>query len=164
MKRMFLDTTFVLPLFGLEINASKNPGFKEDFSSLWNHGIDGYKLYLSTVSLIEAAYILNGVFRQSGDIEVFRKYEIALPTINNSPHVELFDSPQDIKSMQYLTQIRALGHKDLMDCWILGSAAALGCIFLSEEKVLKRLVSKDEQLGKVEFWNWKEFKKRAYFK
>ena len=54
-KTLVLDTTYVLPTFGIEVNISK---FENEITSLWKNGVNGYKIYLPTTCLYETIFKL----------------------------------------------------------------------------------------------------------
>ena len=160
MKKLLLDTTFVLPLFGVEIDIGygiPKDSFKQNLKQLWKEGKENYRIFISSISLMEVMYKMNAEFRKSGDINILKRYELVLPFILSSKHVNIINSHLDLRTLPHFRRIRSLGHKDLMDCWIFGSTVAYGCVFLSEEKTLKKIVAKDERLSGIPFLNWKQF-------
>jgi hypothetical protein len=46
-------------------------------------------------------------------------------------------------------EIRAAGHPDLLDCWIGGSAIALGGLFITEDEALRDAVRSIPTFAKV---------------
>ncbi len=155
MKSLLLDTTFVLPLFGIEVQLKNQKLLKK----IWTEGVKGYSLKLSSISLIEVMYKLNREYRITGDLDAISRYNLILPTILNSPTVKLIHSHTDPLINQYFMRIREAGHSDLMDCWIFSTAIAHDAIFLSEDITLKKIAAKNEGIQSIQFWNWDKFTK-----
>ncbi len=151
MKKILLDTTFVLPLFGIDVQLP-NPSLLQ---KIWREEIPGYSFYLSSISLIEVMYKLNREFRLKKDPEILSRYDEILPTIVTSKHVELIHSHSDPFVTPNFLKIRNLGHSDLMDCWILGSAVTIKSIFLTEDTTIYKVIESHPLLKTTQFWNWK---------
>ena len=141
MTNLILDTTYVLPLFGFDVNGINLT--KPKILKLWDEGIGDYQIYLPTVCLLESLYRINMEIRKKMDESILKRYEITLPTIISSKKVKLFSSLTDIKVAEYALSIRQLGHQDLMDCLIAATAYALNGILVSEDDVLKRILEND---------------------
>lgn len=154
-----LDTTYVLPLFGIDVELG--PGFKDALRSLWNHGIRGHKLVLPTVCLVEVGYKLNKEFRVRGDRRILDRYPTILPTITRSGVVHLHDPHLDQAASSAAMEIRAAGHPDLLDCWIAGSAIALGGSLVTEDDALEDAVRSLPAYTKVTIHNWRSFQGTA---
>jgi hypothetical protein len=92
-KVAVLDTTFVLPLFGNDVEFT--PGFKDVLKSIWKYGIDGYKLVLPTVCLLEVGYKLNKEYRERGDKHILERCPTVLPTVTRSSVVHMHDPHLD---------------------------------------------------------------------
>ncbi len=155
-KSIVLDTTYVLPLFGIEINLS--PSFIEDMKLLWNGGINGYEFYLPSICLIEAMFKLLGEYRKNKEFSVLERYQISLPTVLNSPIIIL--SPELNPNISLIAiKIRHMGHLDFMDCWIAASAVILKSILLTEDKVLVEVLQNISETQNLTTLSWNDFKK-----
>ncbi|MHA1360908.1 MAG: hypothetical protein ACTSRC_22530 [Candidatus Helarchaeota archaeon] len=86
-KSIVLDTTYVLPLFGIEIVQAQ--GFQDFIVKLWKKGIAGYKVYLPSTCLTETVFKLPSEYKTKGDISILQRYQLILPTVLNSP-IEIF--------------------------------------------------------------------------
>jgi len=150
---LLLDTTYVLPLFGIDINLDKD--FREEIKQLWKSGVKNYNLYLSSASIIESVYKLNREYRNSEDPEILERYHVVLPTIIKSKIVKIIDPFLNPVIAEKCMKIRKLGHKDLMDCWIAASAIAINAIFLTEDKELRILLKKNPDFKLNKIINWK---------
>lgn len=148
-----LDTTFVLPIFGIDVQLKNEQMLRE----IWKNGLPNNEFFISSISLIEVMYKLNREYRYKKDPNILKKYELMLPTITTSTRVNLIDSHINSLINSYTIKIRHLGHTDLMDCWILGSAIVYDCIFVTEEIELKKLIKSEKEFNSVEFWNWNKF-------
>lgn len=154
---LLLDTTYVLPLFGIEINLDDS--FREEIKQLWKKGVKNYNIYLSSASIIESVYKLNREYRNSEDPEILNRYHTVLPTIIRSKNVKIFDSFLNPVIAEISMKIRNYGHKDLMDCWIAASAIGMNAFFLTEDKELKSLLRKYSELKIKKIIDWKMLRK-----
>ncbi len=154
---LLLDTTYVLPLFG--INIDLNSDFREEIRQLWKKGVKNYKIYLSSASIIESVYKLNREYRNSEDPEALNRYHIVLPTIIRSKIVKIIDPFLNPIIAENSMKIREFGHKDLMDCWIVASAIQINAIFLTEDKELRTLLNKYPELKINKIFDWKIFRR-----
>jgi len=154
---LLLDTTYVLPLFGIDINLDDS--FREEIKQLWKKGVKNYNIYLSSASIIESVYKLNREYRNSEDPEILNRYHTVLPTIIRSKNVKIFDSFLNPVIAETSMKIRNYGHKDLMDCWIAASAIGMNAFLLTEDKELKSLLRKYSELKIKKIIDWKMLRK-----
>lgn len=153
-KSIMLDTTYVLPLFGIKINLSEN--FQEEISQLWKNGIKDYDIYLPSTCLIETVYKLLYEYRKRDDLSILERYHLILPTILNSS-IQIYNPELDIKASAIASIIRHSGHLDYMDCWIAGSAVALNSILLTEDKELEKILKIIPETKALNVSSWKKF-------
>lgn len=155
-QEVVLDTTYILPLLGLEVNLDEKELLQ--LQSLWAKGHPNFNFYITSISLMEIQYQLNGIYRNTNDISIFKDYSDFLLMLNNSKIISLINPQKNYLASDIFIDIRGTGHKDLMDCWILASAASLGGIFLTEDSTLKKRIKKhgSERIKQVPFWNWKK--------
>ena len=154
---LLLDTTYVLPLFGIDINLDDS--FREEIKQLWKKGVKNYNIYLSSASIIESVYKLNREYRNSEDPEILNRYHTVLPTIIRSKNVKIIDSFLNPVIAETSMKIRNYGHKDLMDCWIAASAIGMNAFLLTEDKELKSLLRKNSELKIKKIIDWKMLRK-----
>ena len=153
---IILDTTYVLPLFGIKMNIFES--FKEELKQLWKNGIKDYDVYLPSTCLIESVYKLLNEYRKKKDKSILERYQMILPTILNSP-IKIFHSELNTKASLIASIIRHSGHSDFMDCWIAGAAIALNGIFLTEDKELEKILKKIPETKSLIIWSWNTFVK-----
>ena len=120
---IILDTTYVLPLFGIDIKNLES--HKDELEVLWNSGIPNYRLILPSVCIIEVMYKLNREYSKIKNIDTLNRYPTILPTVITSKVVSVFEPYRNINVSQITNKLRHAGHTDLMDCWILATAIGL---------------------------------------
>ncbi|MCK4780806.1 MAG: PIN domain-containing protein [Candidatus Lokiarchaeota archaeon] len=150
---IILDTTYVLPLFGIKIELSLK--FEEQIKILWKNGINEYKVFLPSVCLIETVFKLLNEYRKKNDFNILDRYQLILPTILNSP-IDMFNPELNTKASLIASLIRHSGHLDFMDCWIAGAAVALEGILLTEDKELEKVLRAIPETKTVIIWSWKK--------
>lgn len=148
---IILDTTFVLPLFGIKIDMTSK--FQDEIKLLWKRGITGYNIYLPSTCLIETMFKLLNEYRKKNDFSILQRYQLILPTVLNS-HVNIFNPELNTKASLIASIIRHSGHSDFMDCWIAGTAAALKGILITEDKELKKILKNVPETKLMIVWSW----------
>ena len=148
---IILDTTYVLPLFGIKIKLSLK--FEEQIKILWKNGINEYKVFLPSVCLIETVFKLLNEYRKKNDFNILDRYQLILPTILNSP-IDMFNPELNSKASLIASLIRHSGYMDFMDCWIAGAAVALEGILLTEDKDLEKVLRTIPETKTVIIWSW----------
>ncbi len=156
-NKIVLDTTYVLPLFGIEIKIDLDSN--EKLKMIWARNLKDLELYLSSVSLIETMYKLLGVYRKKENFEILNRYQMILPTVLNSP-VRIYNPALNAKASLTATKIRHFGHPDIMDCWIAATAAILKSSLLTEDSELKEILTLIPETKEIEVWSWSEFKQK----
>jgi len=153
-KPIVIDTTYILPLFGIKIVELTN--FKKIFKELWSNGLKGFSLYLPSICLMETMFKLTREYRKSNDVNILNRYAIALPSILSSKSIQLFDPLLNPEASRIAINIRHAGHTDLMDCLIAASAAALKGIFLTEDNELIQVLKSIPENKDFSIWTWKD--------
>ncbi|MHA1652134.1 MAG: PIN domain-containing protein [Candidatus Helarchaeota archaeon] len=156
-----LDTTYVLPLFGIKIDLSHK--FRDELKEIWKNGIKGYNVYLPSICLIETSFRLFSEYRKKNDFSILERYHLILPTVLNSP-IKIFNSELNPKASLIASIIRDAGHSDFMDCWIAGTAATLQGILVTEDKELGKVLKTIPETKSVIVWSWNILMKKISFK
>ncbi|GAB4331207.1 MAG: hypothetical protein Kow0069_38830 [Promethearchaeota archaeon] len=139
MRTAVLDTTYVLPLFGFEVSGGDHE--EEKIARLWEGGVENYRIYLPSACLVEVLYRFNAVLRRGYSADTAARYSQVLPTIITSKAVEVHNSFTDPKVAEVAFRIRALGHGDIFDCLIAGTALAVGGVFVTRDSALKNVLT-----------------------
>jgi len=150
---IILDTTYVLPLFGIKVELT--PKFEKQLKLLWENGVNNYNIYLPSVCLIETVFKLLNEYRKKNDFNILDRYQLILPTILNSP-VNIFNPELNPKASLIASIIRHSGYLDFMDCWISGAAVALEGILLTEDKELEKILRTIPETKAIIIWSWNE--------
>jgi len=153
-KSLIIDTTYILPLFGIKIIELSN--FKEISKELWSNGLKGYSIYLPSICLMEVLFKLTGEYRKSNDVSIINRYSIALPSILSSNSIKIFNPLINPEASRIAFNIRHAGHTDLMDCLIAASAVALRGIFLTEDDELSKKLMVMPETKDIIIWSWKD--------
>jgi|SRR5271157_1672544 len=152
---IILDSTYVLPLFGVIVDLSGQS--LQEIKELWQVKYSNYDFFLPSVCLIEVVYKLNAEFRPKKDASILDRMPLVLPTLLDHPFVKFFHPHTNLVATEMAMKIRESGHPDLMDCWIAGSAFALEGILLTEEVTLRKQLKTIPEFSAVPIWNWKKF-------
>lgn len=155
-KSLIIDTTFILPLFGIKIDLSKD--FEKNIKQVWKNEVKGYDVYLPSICLVESIFKLLNEYKKTNDFSILDRYQKILPTVLNLP-LKIFNCELNPKASMVASIIRHSGHSDFMDCWIAGTAIALNGVFLSEDFELKTTLSKIPETKNLIIYSWNDFRK-----
>ena len=158
-KSLILDTTFILPLFGIKVKMDDD--FETDLKEVWKNEIKGYTVYLPSICLIETIFKLLNVYKKTNDFSVLDRYQMILPTLLNLP-INIFNCELNPKASMIASIIRHSGHPDFMDCWIAATAVALNGIFLTEDIELKKILKKIPETKNLVVSSWEDFKTETF--
>ncbi len=150
---LVLDTTFVLPIFEIEVDTLD--GYKSQFQALWTRGLKGYKLMIPSTCLLESFYKLNRETRRSKDFTLLNRFPSNLPAILNSSIVSIIVPELNPIICELAVKIRQAGHPDSLDCLIAACAVGLGGIFLTEDRDLPKILQQMSETKSTPIWNWK---------
>lgn len=140
-RTLMLDTTYLLPLFGIDVPLQRYP---EILPKL----ITEYVVWYSPLSLVVAKWIvLKLIKREAGKREIYlEKYRKGLGVISTDSRLRQTDlsTPQ--------TEYEADGlidrESDYFDRMIFATAKQLGLTLISEDRVLKK-TRRSNQLGRA---------------
>jgi len=154
-RPLVLDTTYVLPLFGIDVKElSSSDRDSEEFETVWNHGIPGFDLILPTTSLMEVVFKMNGEYRKQQDGTILERYGIGIPTIKESRIVQLFEPLTSPACATIASKVRFAGHEDVLDCLIASCAIAKKGVFLTEDDDLVKVLVENQFLNKDACVKW----------
>jgi len=154
-KSLILDTTFILPIFGIKIKISKD--FESHIKKVWKNKIKGFEVVLPSICLIETMFKLLNEYKKTNDYSILERYQKILPTVLNFP-INILNCELNPKASMIASIIRHSGHPDYLDCWIAATAVALGGVFLSEDADLKKILKTIPETKDLIVWSWNDFK------
>jgi predicted nucleic-acid-binding protein len=157
MKIVVLDTTYVLPLFGIDIIIGES--FKQNITKLWDTGVKRFDFYLPSVCLIETLYKLTAVYRKMKEKSVIKRYSVALPTVITNKHVNIINPYLQPEIVELALKISLANHKDLFDCLIGATALIKADILITEDKELNKKIHEEFTQYPIQIMDWKEFTK-----
>ena len=161
MINCFLDTTYLMPLFQLDITIE---GFEEEFHEIFQSG--RFYFLFSPVSILEIKWQIIKLSKSGHSIDELEKASSrALRTIQKTEQFKLVNFVDEaINSVSF--ELRKQGHNDLFDTIILGSALSTAAIFVTEDEPLRKVLKKYEQLtvnsekrARLETHDWRSFVK-----
>ncbi len=153
MDRLFLDTTYLLPLLGIDVGLRE---YSRYFPKLHLF----YEIYYSPVSLMEAKWIIIKSIRQlkkqQDKLRLLEEYRVGLDLIMKSSHYKetVFTNGliEMIADKLWMKRI-----KDYFDRMIYATAAYYRAILLTEDRELRDVYEEDELTIKPkEVISWSE--------
>ena len=155
--RIFLDTSYLLPIFRIEPNIK---GYKDGIDLILNDKENGY--YYSSLSLIEIKWKFIKLEKTKVKTDMQNNFNHFQNILLKDKRFELIHHANTNINM-ISDEIRNLGHKDYFDS-LLGASSIWHCdIFVTEDTELKEKMNEVNKKGKYnrEFiiYNWRELKK-----
>ncbi len=142
--RILLDSTYLLPVFGIEVKGLMTKDYRI-LKRLVRRGV--ITLYYSPVSWVEIIGKIAKEIGASGKKEVPDEDLIraAFDSITRLGILqELVPTTKDLK---LALKMRLLGHKDIVDNLLYSMAYNNGMVFLSMDRSLKNFIKENEDKG-----------------
>ncbi len=130
MKRILLDTSFILPILGISVSK------EVDESSL---KISKYELYISRFSILESLRIIIRLLRRGVEIPI-SEIEYRLKALVESNRFKI--TVENSKILSDALKIYLLGHNDLIDCLLYSTAINLNLQFLTIDEEFRRFIKR----------------------
>src|SRR5271157_4075144 len=150
-----LDTTYILPFFGIQVNVPRLEEFLEKLKSPDTSMEHNY--IISACSLIEAKWKAIRMYIQSQDATYLDYANIALESFKTNRYFEIVESWYNIEACKYADELLIHGHKDYIDCWIAGTAREKGATLVTEDGNLKDFVANISEWKNFKIYSWQEF-------
>ncbi len=158
-NRCFLDTTYLMPLFGL---SNDIPGFGDQFLAVLTKG--SLTFLYSPVSMIEIKWQVLKLEKTSPVIDKYERFfSRGLTSMKNDPRFQVVDFI-DASINDVSVELRKLGHNDYFDTIIASSALWHAEVLVTEDDPLKKTLhafmrdrASDLDVGKIAVQDWSEF-------
>lgn len=145
MNRILLDTTYILPLLGVDVEVK---GLKENFIKV----LENYEVYYNPISLIETKFIVLQLLKNG--VDVLEDYKIGLNRILLEDRLK--QTPLTNPEIETVADSLLIDRniKDYFDRMIYATATALGLTLVTEDKDLIKLAN-DYPLKPPNVLSWK---------
>ena len=155
MDRLLLDTTYLLPLFGIDV---KLPRFEELLPKL----LEGFDALYNPVSLVEAKWLILRLMRRSklraeGLLEAYRRGLKALQFDERLKATALTEP--DVEEIADRLLVEA-GLRDYFDRLIYASAIVNDALLFTEDEELREIASTGRHPHPRGIMNWREMIER----
>ncbi|MHA2370948.1 MAG: hypothetical protein ACXADX_19205 [Candidatus Hodarchaeales archaeon] len=142
-----MDTTYLIPIFGIETDIASNEEIKTTLKAYID---SGGELGINTLSAIEgygkAIRIAEKADVKGGFLSAAQGF-IDLLSDKTFHHYEF----RDFSIFNWAQQLRRK-HRDLFDCFIFATALAKKKVLLTEDTFAH------DEIKTIKVWNWKTFK------
>lgn len=138
MDKLLLDTTYLLPLFGIKIKL-------KDFENFFPKILNNYKIMYNPISFIEAKWIILKLLKEKPAIkdQLLESYKIGLKAIlMDNRFLQTVITNNEIEDIADKLLLKA-GIKDYFDRIIYATAAIYNTTFLTEDKELATIKLED---------------------
>lgn len=129
MLKVLLDSTYLLPTFGIDVEGISN----RDLEAMRKLGYSKVKYYCLSVVWVE---IIGKVFKESlkRNIKLDSIIDVAVDSLMRSRFYQWIDPPPEAIILAY--KMRKEGHGDIIDNLLYGTAIVQKMIFLTMDKTL----------------------------
>jgi PIN domain nuclease of toxin-antitoxin system len=130
MAELLLDSTYLLPIFGVSVGLG-------DFRSRFTRLLDSFSVVYNPVSLVESKWAVlkkarEDPARRGSLLEAYRR---GLKVLESDGRLKETRLTSDVVEA-VADELSAKGVRDYFDRVIYGTAAELGCVLLTEDKEL----------------------------
>lgn len=143
MNKILLDTTHVLPFFGVQITI---PDHKEQLKTLLGIPSTELQIYISDLTLLEVRWKLISLKRKEQDEHKKRRYDVRFIKGYNhfcfTNEISIVNWYSNKKAIEITEYVLSLGHSDYLDCGIIGTAHANEAILITEDKTIVKLINR----------------------
>lgn len=147
--RVLLDTSYLLPMFGLEVDIAPSEEINDLIASLTEgdgeihvQDLSALEAYGKTVRIAEKTKIEEGkLLAAQGYIDFLSDQTMIHYSFSN---FVVFQEAQKIREK----------HRDLFDCFIFGTACAYNLLLVTEDKFAHNNITT------TTVWDWKTLKKK----
>ena len=154
-NRIIIDTTYVLPLFGIKIKNLRK--LNEGIKLIFGKKKQNFEVYLPSICLIEVLYKLFREYRKNRDYSILRRYPIVIPTISSSTNMKISNPYLDSTASLFAIKVKHAGHTDIFDCLIAGTSLSHNGILLTEDNTLTNQLKAMPEFKLLTIWSWKDF-------
>jgi len=134
MDKVLLDTTYLLPVFGIDVGL-------QDFSNLFPRLLDKYSVMYNPVSIVEAKRIVLRLSRGDPSRKelLLKAYRLGLRALLSDRRLKQTDlTNPDVEEIADELLLKA-GVKDYFDRVIFATATQQGAILLTEDEELMKI-------------------------
>ncbi len=149
MQRIILDSTYLLPLIGIDVGIPD-----EELRTLF---LSKNKLFANEISIFE---VLGKGLR-----EIIKKklpsnrFQIGLSSLRDDDSIHLITLRESLEYSSLIAQIYLSGLTDIPDCIILGTAIKFD-ILLTESQDIPQIATSFKEFHNLKILNWVNFKKK----
>jgi PIN domain nuclease of toxin-antitoxin system len=152
MTSWLLDTTYILPFFGIDVAIL---GLRESMTRIL--ASRQHDIGITSLSIIEAKWLSIQQFKKKNDKTYLGRANMAIESLQGGRYMKVTD-PWFVKNAaRYADRLLELGHKDYFDCWIAGTARAEGRTLVSEDEPLAKLIVEEAHWDDFKMVPWKDF-------
>jgi len=154
-KKLLLDTTYLLPLFKIEISGFSS----EDLEALLNSGID---LYYNPVSLIEVKWVILRLTKRKGSKlkELRSIYSETIEYLLTSDEIKrTIMINGEISRLE--DELYDMGLRDFFDRIIVATAKVFTGNLLTEDKEIIEALKNIEKFKDLRIITWKQLSKEV---
>ncbi len=152
MINWLLDTTYILPYFGIHVKIPKIRIILRELQK--NHS---NMIKISNCSLIEGKWKAIRLYQKESNPQYLSRANKALLAFGAGIYFEIVHSWFIPDATEYADQILKEGHRDYMDCWIAGTAKASNYSLVSDDNELKEIISKKLDWENYQIFSWDDF-------
>ncbi len=151
MVELLLDTTYLLPAFGI---ALKLDGFNERFPKV----LETHNVSYNPISLVEAKWVVLRLSRQrpADRAKLLERYRLGLRVLLGDERLRQTEVTNETVERVADGLLVDNQTKDYFDRTIYGTACAGDCMLLTEDEGLRRLKPKQDAPRPKEILAWKD--------
>jgi hypothetical protein len=147
MQKIILDSTYLLPLIGIDVGIPDN-----ELRALFD---SDNQLYVNEISIFEV--LGKGLRELIKDKLPFNRFQIGLMSLWKDDHLHWIKIKESLTYSDLIKRIYLAGLEDIPDCIILGTAMQCD-VFITEAKEIPKISTSFSEFRKLGIFNWAKFK------
>lgn len=153
MNRYLIDTTYILPFFGINLDMKKLVDFLDQYIKE-----PKFKLEITSCSIIEAKWKALSNYNKLKDNELLSRSNITIESLYRKRNFKIINPWKSPLILEYADSLYKMGHKDYFDCLIVSTALIEEIPLISEDKDIRDIVKQqNNSWQKLRIFSFKEF-------
>jgi predicted nucleic acid-binding protein len=147
-----LDTTYILPFFGIEVNIAGITQALDKILVTRRHDIA-----IASVSIIEAKWKIIKEYNTNHVKASLDRVNLAIEGLSSGQYMKIIDPWTIMGATTAADRLLVLGYADYFDCWIAGIAKCEHRILVTEDGPLIKFIQERARWPDFKSMSWNNF-------
>ena len=154
-KALILDTTYILPLYRIEVKKKTLNKLKDQFQELLQRTSFDNPILISSYSILEAKWKVLHEYKKGANNEILENAVKAQTALVHDRRIKIINWIDDVEIDTEAINLWVAGHNDLADCYIAATAKQKEAVLITEDKDLRTFLTETCGWKKEYILSWK---------